>query len=323
MGTLAHNVVKFAGRGRRVPAAPAGIAPPANLPADPPHFVCDSAAHRVYRLDARGRVVSTFGEPGRGPGQFDTPSNVTLVLPMFEGEDIAGCSQAALIAVADRMNHRVQVFELEGQFVAALGEFSEAAAERPGRDGWPYFRLSPQPMVTEHVRLRWEAPWLHIVDAHGHTTRIDLAYAMLPAFDAWLAAATTPTLVSAHHHFRFCARHTEAMAVPLLQLETALGEVLLRAGDIDAVTRVWSLSWPAGLTPELIEAEAGRRERAATAAAFHLGSANRVARLRTALRMSAPVRTPAITLVHDASAQEAASTVRETPAGSERKCVGE
>ena len=132
-------------------------------------FVCDPLQHQVHRLDAAGRILDSFGEPGRAHGEFDTPSDSAVVLPMFEEEDIAGCSRAALVAVADRMNHRVQVFELEGQFVTALGEFSEtgANADRPGREGWPYFRLTPHPVLNEPVRLRWEAPFLHIVDAQG------------------------------------------------------------------------------------------------------------------------------------------------------------
>jgi hypothetical protein len=263
--------------------------PPPPAP-DVARFACDPLQHQVHRLDAAGRILDSFGEPGRAHGQFDTPSDSTVVLPMFEEEDIAGCSRAAFVAVADRMNHRVQVFELEGQFVTALGEFSDtgANADRPGRDGWPYFRLTPHPVLNEPVRLRWEAPFLHIVDAQGNTTQVDLAYSMLPVFETWLASATAPTLVSAHHHFRFCVRHSEAMAEPLMRLETALGDTWLRSGDIDAVTRLWSLSWPAGLSADMAIAEAVRREQLATTAAFRFGSAQRVGRLRTALRLVAP-----------------------------------
>jgi hypothetical protein len=280
----------------------------------PPAFVCDPAQHRIHRINADGQLLDSFGMRGAGPGEFDTPSDSALVLPMFEEEDIASCSRAALIAVADRMNHRVQVFELEGQFVTAIGEFSEAAATaaaRPGRHGWPYFRLTPHPVLSEPVRLRWEAPWLHVVDAHGATTRIDLAYAMLPAFDQWLAGATMQTLLSAHHHFRFVVRHAEVMALPLMRLETALGDALLRAGDVEAVTRVWSLSWPAGLSRELAIAEAHQRAHLATAAAFRLGSAHRVTRLRAALRMGMP----GTMMTSELHASEAV--------GTERMCVGE
>ena len=73
-----------------------------------------------------------------------------------------------------------------------------------------------------------------------------------------------------------------------MRLETALGDAWLRSGDIEAVTRLWSLSWPVGLTGEMALAEAVRREQLATSTAFRLGSAQRVNRLRTALRLVAP-----------------------------------
>jgi hypothetical protein len=117
------------------------------------------------------------------------------------------------------------------------------------------------------------------------------------------------TLQSAHHHFRFVVRHAEVMALPLMRLETALGDALLRAGDIDAVTRVWSLSWPAGLSRELAIEEAHQRARLATAAAFRLGSAHRVTRLRAALRMGMP----GTMVASDVLASET----------EERMCVGE
>jgi hypothetical protein len=111
---------------------------------------------------------------------------------------------------------------------------------------------------------------------------------MLPVFETWRANATAPTLVSAPHHYRFCVRHSEVMAEPLMRLETALGDNWLRSGDIDAVTRLWSLSWPVGLSADMAIAEAARREQLATTAAFRFGSAQRVNRLRMALRLVAP-----------------------------------
>jgi hypothetical protein len=286
--TLRGDVVSSAAQILWMPNRTRPIPPP-QAP-EVARFVCDPFQHQVHRLDASGQILDSFGEFGRARGQFDTPSDSAVVLPMFEEEDIAGCSRAAFVAVADRLNNRVQVFELEGQFVTALGEFSEtgANADRPGREGWPYFRLTPHPVLNEPVRLRWEAPFLHIVDAQGHTTQVDLAYSMLPVFETWLANATAPTLVSAHHHFRFCVRHSEAMAEPLMRLETALGDNWLRSGDIDAVTRLWSLSWPVGLSAGMAMTEAARREQLATTAAFRFGSAQRVNRLRMALRLIAP-----------------------------------
>jgi hypothetical protein len=269
-------------------------------------YVCDAISHRIHVLDNRGRWVESFGEQGPHPGQFDGPSDATLVMPMFEGEESAESAYTALVAVADRMNHRVQIFEPAGQFVTALGgltaqdaaQLASDLGERrstsqhvdapTGRDGWPFFRVTPDMDFHEPVRLRWRAPWLEVTEAGGATHSIDLAYAMLPRFEDWLASATLHALVAAQHHLRFCIRQTAGIALPLLQIETALGETWLRARDIDAVARLWSLPWPAGIDAERIRVEATRRDRLAIATAFSLGSAHRVLRVRAALRAALP-----------------------------------
>jgi hypothetical protein len=292
-------------------------------------------------LDGRGRWVESFGERGRQPGQFDHPSDATLVMPMFEGEDAVESAYTALVAVADRMNHRVQIFELAGQFVAALGrstpgetrcDIPKARCDTPAggaygvgpdravdpdrpvdpdnvvdpdsasvgaeRDGWPFFRVTPDMAFNEPIRVRWRAPWLEVTEAGGAVHRIDLAYAMLPRFEDWLAAATPHVLVSAQHHLRFCIRQTAGIALPLLQIESTLGQAWLHAGDVDAVARLWSLPWPAGIDADRIRAEATRRDRFAISTAFMLGSAHRVLGVRAALRAALPgpaVLAPALT----------------------------
>lgn len=257
-------------------------------------YVCDAISHRIHVLDGRGRWVESFGEQGRNPGQFDRPSDATLVMPMFEGEESAESAYTALVAVADRMNHRVQIFEPAGQFVTALGSPeaqtipAASVAEPTVRDGWPFFRVTPDMNFNEPVRLRWRAPVLEVTEAGGSTHVVDLAYAMLPRFEDWLAGATLHALVAAQHHLRFCIRQTPGIARPLLEIETALGEAWLRARDIDAVARLWSLPWPAGLDADQIRIESATRDRLAVSTAFTLGSAHRVLRVRAALRAALP-----------------------------------
>lgn len=59
---------------------------------------------RVVKFAADGRFEFQWGEPGKGPGQFDTPHAVAL--------DADG-----RVHVADRQNDRVQVFDAKGSFV--------------------------------------------------------------------------------------------------------------------------------------------------------------------------------------------------------------
>jgi DNA-binding beta-propeller fold protein YncE len=68
-------------------------------------FVSDGYGNsRVHRLDADGRHIMSWGEPGTDPGQFNLPHNIALV-----GED--------RVIVCDRENNRVQMFTIDGEFI--------------------------------------------------------------------------------------------------------------------------------------------------------------------------------------------------------------
>ncbi len=92
-------------------------------------YVADTYNHRVQVFDEAGTLLFTWGtqcaldtqenckDPdGDGPlsigdGQFQAPEGITID-PVF-----------AIIYVADSENHRIQVFDLEGQFVRKWGAF--------------------------------------------------------------------------------------------------------------------------------------------------------------------------------------------------------
>jgi hypothetical protein len=250
-------------------------------------FACCPESHQIAVIDASGRLCEVFGEAGQGPGQFDRPSHVIVVSPRFEGED-THVDGIDLVAVADRGNNRVQIFEPEGQLVATIGGADAAgmpAEWRDARAGWPFFRVGGDPRLTAPVRLEWADPLLVVVGADGSRTPIDLAAALLPSFDAWLQTASRPMLAAAHHHFRHKVR-SDMLAAPLAAIETALGVASLDGGDTDAAARLWSLSWPAALDRAAREAHAAVRDRAATSAAFRLGGIARVGSVRAAIRQS-------------------------------------
>lgn len=69
-------------------------------------FVSDGYGNaHVHKYDPSGRLVKTWGEPGSDPGQFNIVHNIVA-------------DDDGWIYVADRENHRVQVFDTEGRYEA-------------------------------------------------------------------------------------------------------------------------------------------------------------------------------------------------------------
>lgn len=67
-------------------------------------FISDGYGNsRVHKYAPDGRHVMSWGEPGTDPGQFNLPHNVAT--------DAEG-----LVYVADRENHRVQIFDGQGRY---------------------------------------------------------------------------------------------------------------------------------------------------------------------------------------------------------------
>lgn len=58
---------------------------------------------RVHKYSPSGKLLFSWGEPGTDPGQFNIPHNICA-------------DKNGYIYVADRENHRVQVFDRDGKF---------------------------------------------------------------------------------------------------------------------------------------------------------------------------------------------------------------
>jgi len=57
----------------------------------------------VHKYAPDGRHLKTWGQPGSGPGEFNLPHNIC-------------CDADGWVYVADRENHRVQVFDGDGKY---------------------------------------------------------------------------------------------------------------------------------------------------------------------------------------------------------------
>lgn len=124
-----HTVKKFSRKGEKLlqlqggAPAPAMSGDPFNRPChlaiDPNNgnlFVADGYSNAsVHKYDPTGRLLTSWGESGTGPGQFNIVHNVVV-------------DKNGLVYIADRENQRVQVFDNDGKFITQWNDMSRVAA---------------------------------------------------------------------------------------------------------------------------------------------------------------------------------------------------
>jgi DNA-binding beta-propeller fold protein YncE len=121
---------------------------------------------RVHRFTADGRLLKSWGEPGKGgPNQFHLPHSLVI-------------DREGTIYVCDRENSRVQVFSADGEFRAMWTDLRRPLDISIGPDGHLYISegsvegLSARVSIMDtqgQVVARWDALSAHgsWVDAHG------------------------------------------------------------------------------------------------------------------------------------------------------------
>lgn len=83
-------------------------------PSDGSFYVTDGYGNAyVHHYDAKGNYLSTFGGDGTEEGKFKCPHGITV-----DNRD----SSNPRILVADRANHRLQYFTLDGKFLSMVTE---------------------------------------------------------------------------------------------------------------------------------------------------------------------------------------------------------
>jgi hypothetical protein len=83
-------------------------------------FVADGYGNsRIHRYDADGRHILSWGEPGSGPEQMSNPHSLCLI----DDEHLAVC---------DRENYRIQIFDLGGGLVESWHWHRPSAIRRGG-----------------------------------------------------------------------------------------------------------------------------------------------------------------------------------------------
>lgn len=121
---------------------------------------------RAHRFSADGRLISSWGEPGKGgPNQFHLPHSILV-------------DNSGTVYLCDRENNRIQVFSANGDFLDMWEDMRRPLDISEDREGILHISeggvegLSPRVSLMDkqgNVTARWDAESAHgsWVDAHG------------------------------------------------------------------------------------------------------------------------------------------------------------
>ena len=96
---------------------------------------------RVHKYAPDGRLLMSWGEPGSGPGEFNIVHNIVT-------------DEEGWVYVADRENHRIQVFDGDGRYETQWNNLHRPCALFGCRGHRPHFligELGPGMPVNRHV----------------------------------------------------------------------------------------------------------------------------------------------------------------------------
>jgi len=94
-------------------------------------FIADSREHKVYKFDAKGSLVKSFGQKGQGPGDFNSPDDPSVLDGKY------------LVVGEYGESRRISLFDLEGKFnrlLATKRSTSHPVALRDGKVAYLSFR---------------------------------------------------------------------------------------------------------------------------------------------------------------------------------------
>ena len=102
------------------------IAPNGEIFVSDGHLPNATGNARIVKFTKEGRYIKSWGKKGSGPGEFREPHDIFI-----------GGTQSRLY-VADRKNSRIQVFDLEGNFIVAWQQFGQPNSVFVGNDDTIY-----------------------------------------------------------------------------------------------------------------------------------------------------------------------------------------
>ena len=119
-----HRVSIFDIRGQKIRTfgsrgdSPDQMVYPAGIAIDDTDNIYVSSEHKLQKFTSSGELIKCVGQEGRKEGEFDDPRGVTL------------CENQ--VYVCDRNNYRIQVFDLDLNFVRSIGSRGNGRGEFNG-----------------------------------------------------------------------------------------------------------------------------------------------------------------------------------------------
>jgi 6-bladed beta-propeller len=94
-------------------------------------FIADSREHKVFKFDKQGHFIKSFGQKGQGPGDFNSPDNLSVLDGKY------------LVVGEYAESRRISLFDLEGKFnrlLATKRSTFNPVALRDGKVAYLSFR---------------------------------------------------------------------------------------------------------------------------------------------------------------------------------------
>ena len=132
-----HTVSKYTLNGKLLrtwgtPGVPGEDGKPFNRPTDVDVastgeiYISDGYANaRVHKYAPEGELLFSWGDHGTGPGEFDICHDVCIAA---DGR----------VFIADRQNHRIQIFTPRGEYITEWGGFKQPCSVTIDKEGYVY-----------------------------------------------------------------------------------------------------------------------------------------------------------------------------------------
>jgi hypothetical protein len=112
--------------------------------ADGSVFVADRRENAIFKFDPTGRLVQKFGKKGQGPGDFIGPTDMSILDGRY------------LVVGEYALNHRISLFDLQGNFVKLLqtkGSTFNLTALKNGKVAYTSHQYNTPSKKTVKVRI--------------------------------------------------------------------------------------------------------------------------------------------------------------------------